>query len=174
MKTLLILTLFVFSLAFSAVAQENAKTAIPSKADETLLKIETADGKYYEFKSADLAKLPRREAKGKTHDGAERDFSGVDLREVLKLAGVKFGDEGKKATLVSYLLVEAADDYRVVFAMSELESNFTDKIILLADSSAGGKPLSKEEGKLRLIVPDEKKQARAVRQVVRMKIQTVK
>ena len=109
----------------------------------------------------------------KTHEGAETTFSGVDLREVLKLAGVKFGDEGKKANLISYLIVEAADNYRVVFAIAELEPNFTDKTILLADQR-DGKLLSKDEGKLRLVVPDEKKLARAVRQVVRLKIQTVK
>ena len=44
-------------------------------------------------------------------------------------------------------------------AMSELESDLTDKVILLADSRYG-KALSKEEGSLRLIVSDEKKQAR--------------
>ena len=49
--------------------------------------------------------------------------------------------------------------------MSELESDLTDKVILLADQR-DGKSLFKEEGILRLVVPDEKKQARWVRQVI--------
>lgn len=171
MKSLILLTFFLVSLTFSSLAQE--KTNAAPKTDETLLRVETQDGKYYELRTADFAKLPRREVKSKTHEGAETSFSGVDLREVLKLAGVKFGEEGKKTTLISYLIVEAADNYRVVFAMSELEPNFTDKTILLADLR-DGKTLSKDEGKLRLVVPDEKKLARAVRQVVRLKVQTIK
>ncbi len=171
MKTIFYIGLLIFSLTFSNAAQD--KQTVAPKADETLLRVETEGGKSFELKAADLAKLPRREVKGKAHDGAEANFSGVDLREVLKLAGVKFGDEGKKANLLSYLIVEAADNYRVVFAMSELEPNFTDKTILLADQR-DGKLLSKDEGKLRLVVPDEKKLARSVRQVVRLKIQTIK
>ncbi len=53
--------------------------------------------------------------------------------------------------------------------MSELDADLTDKIILLADLR-DGKSLSKEEGTFRLVVPDEKKQARWVRQIVALKI----
>ena len=172
MKILIIFTLIFISLVCSATAQ-SAKEKTVAQNTETLLRVETEGSKLFELKAADLAKLPRRQIKAKTHDGKEANFSGVDLREVLKLAGVKFGDEGKKTNLTSYLTVEAADKYRVVFAMIELEPDFTDKIVLLADSSEG-RPLLKNDGKLRLVVPDEKKQARWVRQIVALKIQTVK
>lgn len=175
MKKPLKLILTVMLLAFSSLAQQNAakQTDAPSKTDAPLLRVEMDGGKSYELKAADLAKLPRREVKGRTHDGAPANFSGVELREVLKLAGMKFGEEGKKTNLTSYLVIEAADNYRAVFAMLELEPDFTDKIILLADAREG-KPLSKEEGKLRLVVPDEKKQARWVRQISVVKVQTIK
>lgn len=168
MRNTIVFALFIFVLTFSATAQTTSL-----KSDEILLRVETESGKIFELKTADLAKLPRREVKGKTHSGKESSFSGVDLREVLKLAGVKFGDEGKKINLISYLVVEAADKYKAIFAMIELENDFTDKIVLLADSS-DGKPLSKDEGKLRLVVPDEKKQARWIRQVIALKVQVVK
>lgn len=164
--------LSILAFVFSAAAQD-AKQSVSPKTAETALRVETENGKTVEFKAADLAKLARREVKAKDHDGKETTFAGVDLREVLKLAGVKFGEEGKKSNLISYLTVEAADGYRAVFAMLELEPDFTDKIVLLADTH-DGKPLSKEEGNLRLVVPDEKKQARWVRQVVALKITTVK
>ncbi len=170
MKNYLVVILLLLLFAFSATAQQNAvkQTDSPSKLD-VLLRVEF-EGKPYELKTAELAKLPRREIKTKTQHGeAEAVFSGVDVREILKLAGVKFGDEGKKANLTSYLLVEAADGYQVVFSMIELEPDFTDKIVLLADKR-DGKPLSKEEGNVRLIVPDEKKQARSVRQVVVLRV----
>lgn len=168
MKLFIYLCLIFFSLTFTVAAQ-NTKQTVSAKTEETLLRVEVESGKLFELKAADLAKLPRREVKAKTHDGADATFAGVDLREVLKLAGVKLGEAGKKENLISYLSVEAADKYRAIFAMIELEPDFTDKIVLLADSREG-KPLSDEEGKLRLVVPDEKKQARWVRQVVRLKI----
>ena len=52
-----------------------------------------------------------------------------------------------------YLLVEAADDYRVVFALPELDPAFTERVILLADRR-DGQPLAAAEGPLRLVVPD--------------------
>jgi hypothetical protein len=63
-----------------------------------------------------------------------------------------------------YLLVEAADGYRVVFAFPELDPAFTERVVLLADQR-DGQPLATAEGPLRLVVPDEKRQARGVRQV---------
>lgn len=168
MKLIIGSILTALLLVFSAAAQ-TAKTPDSPKNTDAALKIIAENGTATELKAADLAKLPRREIKAKNHDGKETIFSGVDLREVLKLAGVKFGEEGKKANLVSYLTVEAADKYRAVFAMLELEPDFTDKIVLLADTG-DGKPLSKEQGNYRLIVPDEKKQARWVRQVIVLRI----
>ena len=55
-----------------------------------------------------------------------------------------------------YLVVEAADGYRVVFALPELDPGYTDRTILLADRR-DGKPLSDREGPLQVIVPGEKK-----------------
>ncbi len=53
--------------------------------------------------AADLAKLPRRAVSAKDHDGKEATFEGVELGEVLKLAGVKFGEQmrGRRLALLS-------------------------------------------------------------------------
>ncbi len=68
-----------------------------------------------------------------------------------------------------YLVVEAADGYRAVFALSELDPAFTDRVILLADRR-DGQPISTRDGPLQVVVPGEKKHARWVRQVIRLKI----
>src|SRR5215510_7197538 len=113
----------------------------------------------------DLAKLTRRSLRAKDHSGKEAEFEGVPLVEVLKLAGVKFGEGLRGKNLELYLVVEAADGYRVVYALPELDPAYTDKIIILADKR-DGKSLDAKEGPLRLVVPDEKRQARWVRQVI--------
>jgi len=169
MKTSIYAILLTFFLTVSALAQDKGAKVLTVKSTEAILSVDAGDSKISDLKSADLAKLLRREIKAKDHDGRETLFSGVDLVAVLKLAGVKFGKEAKGANLISFLTVEAADNYRVVFAMTEFDADFTDKIILLADSR-DGKPLSKEAGIFRLVVPDEKKQGRWARQVVSLKV----
>ena len=117
----------------------------------------------------DWAKLPRRTLKAKDHDGKEATFEGVALYEVLKLAGVPFGEQLRGRQIALFLLVEAADGYKAVFALPELDPAYTDRNIILADRRDDA-PLSEKEGRLRVVVPDEKRQARWVRQVVSLTI----
>ncbi len=116
--------------------------------------------------AADFAKLPRQTVRVKEH-GVDTNFEGVPLVEILKLAGLEFGENLRGKRLETYLLVEAADNYRAVFALPELDPAFSDQVILLADRR-DGKPLSKTEGNWRIIVPNEKRPARSVRQVVNL------
>jgi hypothetical protein len=55
-------------------------------------------------------------------------------------------------------LVEAADGYRVVIALPEIDPAFTNKQILLA-FLRDGKPLDQKEGPYRIVIPDEKRMA---------------
>ena len=67
------------------------------------------------------------------------------------------------------MLVEAADGYRAVIALPEMDPAFTDKQIVLA-FLRDGKPLGEKEGPYRVVIPDEKRMARWVRQVTALKI----
>src|ERR1700730_11826806 len=113
----------------------------------------------------DLAKLPRHSLRAKAHDGKEAAFEGIELGDVLKLAGVQFGEQLRGKDRALLLVVGAADGYHAVFALPELDHAFTDRIIILADRR-DGKSLAEKEGPLRIVVPDEKREARWVRQVV--------
>lgn len=117
----------------------------------------------------EFAKLPRQSVRARDHEGTESVFEGVPVFEVLAYAGVKFGPDLRGPALATYLVVEAADGYRAVFALPELDPACTDRIILLADRR-DGKPLTAKEGPLRIVVPGEKKHSRWVRQVVALKI----
>ena len=133
------------------------------------IRVEMEGEKPLFVKAADLAKLPRKDVKAKDHDGKDRTYSGVDLREVLKLAGVKFGADLRGPAMAYYLLVEAADKYRAVFALAELDDSYTDKLVILADTQ-DGKPLDAQIGPWQVVVPDEKKHARWVRQVTALSV----
>jgi hypothetical protein len=96
-------------------------------------------------------------------------FEGVTLRSVLEKAGVGFGESLKGRRLASCLIVHAADSYRVVIALPELDPAFTDKKFLLF-FLRNGKPLDEKEGPYRVVIPDEKRMARWVRQVTTLTI----
>jgi len=142
------------------------------------LTIETDDGKQTVLSKSEIESLPRVKVTTPDHDSHDPGsrghdnpvtFEGVTLKAVLEKAGVEFGHSLRGKRLASCLLVEAADDYRVVFALPEIDSEFTDKQIVLAFLQ-NGKPLDAKAGPYRIVIPDEKRMARWVRQVTKLKI----
>jgi DMSO/TMAO reductase YedYZ molybdopterin-dependent catalytic subunit len=117
----------------------------------------------------DLGRIPRQTVEAKDHDGKLARFEGVTLTEVLKAAGTPLGERLRGAQLSKCLLVEAADGYRAVFALPELDPAFTDAIVRLADRQ-DGQPIAVSEGPLRLVVAHEKRHARWVWQVKALKV----
>jgi len=143
--------------------------AQPSAEPDARLVVAGAVPKPLELTVQDLEKLPRQAVRAREHDGSEVEFEGVPLFEVLKAAGVTFGADLRGPALADYLVVEAADGYRVVFALPELDPASTDRPVILADRRAG-RPLEKREGPLRIVMPGEKRHSRWVRQVVALKV----
>lgn len=70
----------------------------------------------------------------KDHDGKDTSFEGVELGEVLKLVGVKFGEGLRGKSLALFLVVAAADGYRAVLALPELDHAYTERVVLVADA----------------------------------------
>jgi DMSO/TMAO reductase YedYZ molybdopterin-dependent catalytic subunit len=116
-----------------------------------------------------LARLPRQSVKARDHGGVEAEYEGVPLAEILKQAGAKLGQDNRGPALASYLMVEASDNYKAVFAIPEFDPSFNDRMIILADHR-DGKPLDAKHGPFQVIVPGEKKQARWVRMVVTLRV----
>lgn len=139
-------------------------TSVATPQEPSWLSVAGEVEKPLQFNRNEFGKLPRRAVRAKNHDGKECRYEGVELREILSPAGVKFGQELRGKWLASFVLVEAADKYQVVFALPELDALFTDRVILLADM-CDGKALPATHGPLQVIVPDEKRHGRWVRQV---------
>jgi len=150
-----------------AVFGQSVQTTAP--APDVLLHVGGEVERPLKLTADNLAKLPRRTVRAKDHGGKESAFEGVELVEVLKLAGIKFGEELRGKSLALFLIVDAADGYRAVFALPELDHAYTERVILLADR-CDGKPLASSEWPLRIIVPDEKRHARWVRQVTALSV----
>jgi hypothetical protein len=132
------------------------------------LAIQTESGKQTVLTRSEIESLPH--VKVTTH-GSETSaiFEGVALRAVLEKAGVEFGHSMRGKRLASCLLVEAADGYHAVIALPELDPDFTNKEVVLAYLQ-DGKPLDDKAGPYRIVIPEEKRMARWVRQVTKLKI----
>jgi hypothetical protein len=153
-------------LSFLAVLFALLLQAGPALCQQLTVQIE--DGKPTVLTRADIEALPHVKV-STSASGAAATFEGVALEAVLEKAGVEFGASLKGKRLASCLLVEAADSYRVVIALPELDPAFTDKQVVLVFLK-DGKPLDEKEGPYRIVIPDEKRMARWVRQVTTLKI----
>jgi len=154
---------FLLLSAGSSVAFAQAGQAVVS--NDQVLSVSGEVARTLKLNASDLAKLPRQTVNAKDHDGKAAIFEGVALVDVLRLAGVEFGDKLRGKNLALFLVVDASDGYRAVFALPELDPAFADQAIILAHSR-DGKPLPEAEGPWRIIVSKEKRQARWVRKVV--------
>ena len=90
------------------------------------------EGRETRLEMSQMAKLPRLSVRAKDEQGKESVWEGTPLHEVLKAAGVKFGEAIRGKALANYVLAETADGYKVVFAVPELDPAFTDLVFLLA------------------------------------------
>ena len=119
----------------------------------------------------DLLKLPRLDERVKDRGGNDVVYSGTPLAEVLRAAGMKFDPAAMpgRGADSSYVLVEAKDGYRVVFALSEVDPTLASQVVLLADTK-DGQPLTPADGPWRIVVPADKRPARWVRQVTAISV----
>lgn len=148
----------ILALVFSSLALQCQQLTVQSEAGQQVV-----------LNRPDLDALPHVKVSAAEHGGTPVEFEGVTLRSVLEKSGVSFGESMKGKRLANCLLVEAADGYRAVIALPEVDPAFTDKQIVLA-FLRDGKPLGEKEGPYRVVIPDEKRMARWVRQVTTLKI----
>ncbi len=132
------------------------------------LTVQDESGKKTVLTEAEIEALPRVKVTTSA-SGATATFAGVALRAVLEKAGVGLGETLRGKRMASCLVVEAADGYRVVIALPEIDPAFNDRQMVLAFLK-DGKRLDDKEGPYRLVIPDEKRMARWVRQVTTLKI----
>jgi|SRR5215472_7124295 len=112
---------------------------------------------------ADLKGMPRTTIRAmNTHEKKIETYEGVLIEELLRKAGAPHGEQLRGPLMSSYVVAEAEDGYRVVFALAELDSGFLDSQVLVADTMDGA-PMSPKLGPFRLVAPHEKRPARWVR-----------
>lgn len=114
---------------------------------------------------ADLKAMPRKTLRvDNAHSKKMEVYEGVLVQDLLQKAGVPQGEELRGKAMATYVLVEAADDYRVLFSLAEFNPSFMDSDIIVADTLDGA-PIPGALGPFRLVAPHEKRPARWVEMV---------
>ena len=117
----------------------------------------------------DLDKLDHVKVALREHDGTLNNYEGAPIGAVLAKAGLAIGDHVRGKELAGYVLVKAQDGYEVVFGLGELEPTISGRTIVLA-YRMDGNALIPSAGPVRLVVEDDKKQARCVRMVTELTV----
>jgi len=151
-----------------AYATNTNFSSIPTAAAQTSneianLKIGGAVSTPLTLTIADLKKMPRTSLHVEnSHDKTSEVYEGVLLAELLHRAGAPHGEQIRGPVMTTYVIAEATDGYRVLFALAELDADFMNSEVLVADT-LGGAPIHAKRGPIRLVAPHDKRPARWVR-----------
>jgi DMSO/TMAO reductase YedYZ molybdopterin-dependent catalytic subunit len=115
-----------------------------------------------------LAAMPHEDLTASAHDEPASQWRGVKLEDVLAKVGVSLDKPLHGKALASFVRVTAADQYQVVFGLSDLDPTLGHTQVLLVDTR-DGKALDKD-GPFRLLVPGDKRPARWVRNVTTIEV----
>ena len=114
------------------------------------------------------ATLQRHRVDATAH-GETLRCEGVSLAALLQSSGAMPDAPLRGAHLDRYVLVSARDGYRAVFSLGELDVTLGNRSVYLVDRCDDA-PLDADSGPLRLLVPDDARPARGVRQVERITV----
>jgi len=163
MRRILPAALIFLLLGFSSWAQQAARPKPTSGPSD--FKISGTVTTPLDLTVADLKAMPRKTLRVENaHSGKTEVYEGVLVEDLLKKAGVPQGEQLRGPALATYVLVEAADDYRVLFSLEDFNSSFMDSEIIVADTMDGA-GIPGALGPFRLVAPHEKRPARWVEMV---------
>jgi hypothetical protein len=129
------------------------------------IEVTAPDGKVQQVA---LDRLPRATV-DVSEDDKPASYEGVLLGDILAAVGVPRGSMLRGPALSQFVVVEARDGYRVVFTLAELDKGFSDTTVLLAHRRNGA-AIDPELGPLRIVVPQEQRHGRWIRQVQRISV----
>lgn len=129
------------------------------------LTVTNAEGRETVFTPDSLAALPRAQARL----GGKTAYDGVQLSAILREAGVAQGPRLHGKPMQAFVVVAGRDGYRAILSIAEVDPSFRDGPIILADRREAG-PLAAEEGPWRLVIGDDARPDRGVRQVESIKV----
>lgn len=121
-----------------------------------------------EFKTLSHISVTIRNA----HTNADESYSGVRLSDLLAKIGAPLGSELRGKALANYIVATGSDGYQSVLALGEVDPSFHPGEVLVADAM-DGKPLDAHSGPYKLVVTEDKRPARSVRNLTTIELKSV-
>jgi DMSO/TMAO reductase YedYZ molybdopterin-dependent catalytic subunit len=107
-----------------------------------------------------------------THSNADEKYEGVPLAELLAKHGAPLGKDLRGPALALCVVATGSDGYRAVFSLVEIDASFHPGDVMVADT-LNGKSLDNHSGPLKLVVTEDKKPVREVRNLVSLEVKPV-
>jgi len=107
-----------------------------------------------------------------SHTNADEEYSGVRLSDLLAKLGAPLGNELRGKALANYIVATGSDGYKAVLALGEVDFSFHPGEVLVADTM-NGKPLDAHSGPFKLVVTEDKRPARSVRNLTTIELKSV-
>ena len=139
--------------------------ALPTGAAPGTVVVRGLNGQSETLTAADIAKLPHEHVT-LDHNGQTTDFSGPLVSDMLRDVGAPLGVRLHGSGVNDVVYVTAADKYRVVLSLAEVDPSFHKGAKVILADLADGKPLPPKEGPYRLVVDGDLKPSRAAYSVV--------
>ena len=106
------------------------------------------------------------------HTNTDETYSGVPLAALLAKVDAPLGEKLRGKALTNYVVATGSDGYSVVLSLAEVDPMFHEGQVVVADSR-DGQPLT-TSGPYELIVSEDKRPARWVRNLVTVAVQSAR
>jgi hypothetical protein len=104
------------------------------------------------------------------HANAET-YSGVRLADLLTKLAAPLGSNLRGKALATYIVATGSDGYKAVFALAEVDPSFHPGEVIVADA-LNDKPLDAHSGPFKLVVAEDKRPARSVRNLISIELRS--
>jgi hypothetical protein len=126
------------------------------------------------LKVADLKAMPRTTVTvHNEHSKADETYAGVRLADVLGKLGAPLGHDLRGVALSGYIVATGSDGYVAVIALAEADPTFHSGEVIVADTM-NGQPLDAKSGPFKLVVTEDKRPARWVRNLISIELKSAK
>ena len=107
------------------------------------------------------------------HTKADETYSGVRVADLLAKMDAPLGNKLRGAALSAYLVATGSDNYVAVIALAEADPSFHPGDVIVADAM-NGQQLDVKSGPFKLVVTEDKRPARWVRNLVSLELKSAK
>jgi len=146
---------------------------IAALAQEGALQVVGLDGTTSELTLSAIAALPSREISVTSEKGEAATYGCAKLSDALDVALATSRPDLKGKDMLDGVIASATDGAEVLFTLAELDPAFGNAEVFLCNQK-NHQGLSGNEAPLRIVVPGDKRHARWLRQVMKLRLVQVK